>query len=441
MLPQLNFSYLHSERLGYGVHGIAQHKGLTNIGIDVYDGLADSQDLDLAEKRQGICKDILFLTLASHVNGWWEGQRSHLFTMWEAMEIPETFRETLHNFETILVPSQACLELFSRYHANVKYVPLGIDGERWHFQERNRDDIFFNFMIAGSGARKGNDLAHAAFLKVFGDRQLEVGRPIPRLIMKSPKNEKYEGNNVQVVGGYMPPEDEVALYASAHCYLQPSRGEGWGMQPLQALAQGIPTILTDAHGHVPFAKYGIPISATSSPATYMQIFGESGDWWEPNFDELCEAMLQVYENYDEHVARAATNSQTVIEEFTWEKSAEAIIEALGGRERLSETIELPSEKVWFQPDIRKYRVITLRDWKADIGGTTYFFAKGKTYYELADVKRVMFEAGVLDPICVVHDDGLSSLQLERLDSYSAQFDNCPTCGHKIGIEAEDAIRI
>jgi len=441
MTARLNFSYLHSEKIGYGVHGIATHKGLTNIGVDVYDGLADSADLELENKRAGICKDILFLTLASHVNGWWKGQRAHLFTMYESTEIPESFRETLHNFETVLVPSQACLEMFSRYHDNVKYVPLGVDGERWHYQKRNTDDVFFNFMIAGSGVRKGNDLAHKAFLKVFGNHKPSVDKPIPRLIMKSPKNEKYEGNNVQVVGGYMPPEDEVALYASAHCYLQPSRGEGWGMQPLQALAQGIPTILTNAHGHVPFAKYGITLSSELVPATYMDIFGNSGEWWEPNFDELCASISEVYENYDEHAARAATNSPLVINEFTWEKSAQAIVEALGGEERLSEPIELPTQKIWFQPDIRRYRVVTLRDWKADIGGTTYFFAKGKEYYELADVKRVMFEAGVLDPICATPDEGLSSKQLERLEEYSAKFDKCPTCGHKVGIEDDDAICI
>lgn len=441
MSLELNFSYLHSDRIGYGVHGIATHKALTNIGVDVYDGLAGSPDLEIDKKKANVCKDILFLTIASHVNGWWEGQRAHLFTMWESTRLPESMRETLESFQTILVPSQACVELFSQYHDNVKYVPLGVDSQRWHYQPRNTNDIFFNFLIAGSGYRKGNDLAHRAFLEVFGNRSQVIGRPIPRLIMKSPKNEQYEGNNVQVVGGYMPPEDEVALYASAHCYLQPSRGEGWGMQPLQALSQGIPTILTDAHGHSPFAKYGIPISAELAPTSYMDMFGESGDWWEPNFDELCEAMLKVYENYSLEVSRAKKNSRLVAEEFTWEKSAQAIVNAIG-QDNLKQRWSKPtSEMSWFEPDLKRFPVITLRDWKADIGGTTYLFIKGKTYYELADVKRIMFEAGLLDPVCINDADGLSAKQLERLSAYTAKNEKCPTCGHKVEQEVEDAVCI
>lgn len=440
MTMELNFSYLHSARIGYGYQGIETHKALTKLGVDVYDGLPGSGDLDIDKKRAKICKDVLFLTVPTHVKGWWEGQRPHIFTMYETNDLPEGMRDQLHNFETILTPSQACVDMFSKYHDNVKYVPLGVDGERWHFQERNKGDVFFNFLIAGSGYRKGNDLAHKAFLKVFGGRKFSGG-PIPRLLMKSPKSEQYEGENVEVFGGYMSPQDEVALYASAHCYLQPSRGEGWGMQPMQAMAQGLPTILSDAHGHVPFAEYGVPISCELSPAKYMSdFFGESGNWWEPNFDELCEAMVAVYENYDEHIARATVNSELVRTTFTWEKSAEAIIEALNGTKRFTERLEDVRE-VWVSPNQKRFKVITIRDWRTDIGGVVSYFAKGKTYYELADVKRVMFESGVLDPACISAEDGLSEQQLNRIEEYKRQHSCCPTCGQEVSQELEDAVCI
>ena len=41
-------------------------------------------------------------------------------------------------------------------------------------------------------------------------------------------------------------DQEVDLFAEAHCYLAPSKGEGWGLCPHQAIAQGCPTVLTDA---------------------------------------------------------------------------------------------------------------------------------------------------------------------------------------------------
>ena len=63
--------------------------------------------------------------------------------------------------------------------------------------------------------------------------------------------------------------EELDLYRSCHAYLQPSRGEGFGLQPLQALALGRPTILTNAHGHASFAHLGIPLDSTMQKAAYF----------------------------------------------------------------------------------------------------------------------------------------------------------------------------
>lgn len=436
---QLNFTYLHSNKIGYGVHGLATHRGLTNIGIDVYDAITGSGDNDIAGKRAGICKDALFLTIPTHVNGWWEGQRAHIFTMHEGTEVPESFRDNLDHFETLMVPSQACVEAFSNYHTNVKYVPLGVDSATWRYRRRNHEDMWFNFMISGMGNRKGLDLTHKAFLKVFRGRKTDG--PIPRLIMKIPKNvgeEKFYGENVTIINGYMSKADEVSLYETIHCYVQPSRGEGWGMQPLQAIAQGIPTILTNAHGHVPFAKYGYGLSATKVKTEYLAMYGRSGDWWEPNFDELCAHMEWVYDNYAEAERKAEINSASAIQEFTWENSALKIVEAIGGSAQLRERFEtLPTK--WVSPTgNRRFRLITNRNYRADIGGIVYMFLKGKEYWELADVKRVLFESGVLDPASLDDGAGLSEGQLALMNDYRADHQACPTCGR--GGE-DDPIRI
>jgi len=429
MTPQLNFQFLHSERIGYGAHGLATFAALQKIGVDVYDGLPGSGDLDIAEKRSKVCKDILFLTIPTHVNGWYEGQRAHLFTMWEADELPEAMRQSLHNFDTILTPSQDCVALYSKYHDNVHYVPLGVDGNRWHFQERNTKDHYFNFLVAGSGMRKGTDLVHRAFMELFGGKQTDG--PIPRLIMKNPKGENYGGRNVEVISGYLPAEDEVALYASAHCMVAPSRGEGWGMQPLQAMAQGCPTILTNAHGHSAFAKYARPIDATLVPAKYMTLFGDAGQWWEPDYEQLKEAMLSIYNNYASYAGYADMTSRLVRKEFTWEKSAQAIVDVLG-YDSLCERFLCPYIPTkWFTPEQKLFPVVTLRDWKADIGGVTHLLVKGQQYWKSADMKRVLFEAHVLDPACVSDGDGLTESQLERLGTYIADHSNCPTCGQHV----------
>lgn len=428
--PQMNFVYLHTEKIGYGNHGIETHKALTNIGVDVYDGLPGSGDEDLAKKRSKICRDVVYLTIPSHVSGWWEGQRKHLFTMWETDTLPESMRDSLHNFDTILTPSQECVKLYSKYHDNVKYVPLGVNSERWSYRKRRKPDTTFTYLVAGSGKRKGSDLVYRAFQELFPNGDPISDGPIPRLIFKNPKGENYSYPGVETIGGFMTADEETELYASANCYVQPSRGEGWGMQPLQAMCQGCPTILTNAHGHAPFAKYGVPISAAKTRADYMDLFGESGDWWEPNYDELKAHMLDVYQNYEIHESYAGAHAHMIAGEFTWEKSAQAIVDAIGGTDQLRgrwKPDEVPNEFV--TPERQLFRVIARKNHRADIGGTVRMLEQGKTYWLPADTKRVLFEINVLDPECLGDDEGLAPQQLERRGEYIANATRCPTCGH------------
>lgn len=433
--PQMNFVYLHTEKIGYGNHGIETHKALSNIGVDVYDGLPGSGDEDLDKKRSKICRDVVYLTIPSHVPGWWKGQRKHLFTMWETDTLPESLRDNLHCFDTILVPSQECVKLYSKYHDNVHYVPLGVNSERWKYRERRKPDVYFTFLVAGSGKRKGSDLVFQAFKELFPNGAPIGDGPIPRLMFKNPKGEDYNYPNVEVLSGFMSAEEETELYASVNCYVQPSRGEGWGMQPLQAMCQGCPTILTDAHGHVAFAKHGLPIGATKAKADYMNLFGEAGSWWEPDFDALKKWMLDVYESYDFHTHRAAMESRVVERIFTWERSALSIVNAIGGMDALRERWlpqDVPTE--WETPERQLFRVVPIKDWRADIGGTVRYLKQGETYWLPADTKRVLFEINVLDPSCLGDDEGLAPSQLERVSEYTANANRCPTCGHSEGDE-------
>jgi glycosyltransferase involved in cell wall biosynthesis len=452
MNPNLNLLYVHGGWLGYGRVGVKLALELDKMGVDVYDHLAGSEahysdgafvppqmqkewdsskpydgSIVKAGRKEGRSNIVCWISVPSHGTGWFKGQIPCVFTMWESVTLPEQFRESIHEFETVIVPSMQNVELFSQYHDNVKYVPLGIDPDDWHYQPRPEIRHEFRFLIGGSGSRKGGDLAVKAFKKLWPRGHHFGSGPIATLTHKSPKGEVHYGERIQTVGGYMSPEDEIALYASAHCYLQPSRGEGFGLQPLQAIAQGLPTILTNAHGHEGFAHLGIPLSWEACQSDYF-IFGDAGDWWEPNFDELCDLMLDVYENYEPHVERAKEASRVALTQWTWEVTAHKFLDALG-RERL----ELPytGNNEWYTVEAKKYKVICHQDHYCEIAGAQLQFLKGKEYWQSADIKRILFEAGKLDPSCIDGDAGLTPEQVERLGKYRAEHETCHQCGQSL----------
>jgi hypothetical protein len=261
------------------------------------------------------------------------------------------------------------------------------------------------------------------------------GRPTPKLVIKNRTIQgNIRGDRVRQVSGSIPTEDEIALYASAHCYVGMARGEGFGLMPLQAMAQGCPTILTDAHGHAEFAQYGIPVSTHMEKADYF-IYGDAGQWWEPDFDEVCEAMWDVYVNYDGHRGRAAHNAPIVGEQFSWTRCAESVLGVLG--DRVHEPDFVPTLP-WHEPEVEKYLIISNKDCTYQINGISYRFLPGKRYFDRADIKRLMFENGNLDPVCIDLDEtGLLPEQLERLDDYRADHSRCPTCHQRLNTNIVD----
>jgi glycosyltransferase involved in cell wall biosynthesis len=455
---ELTLLHVQSGAIGYGRLGVELHKALEAKGVDVYDGLEfppeirakmSEGDLLVADgRRTKKTNAVGWVSVPTHARGWHEGQWPFVFTMWEATWLPESFRDSLHNFPMIVVPSMHNVELFGEYHDNVRYCPLGIDPDKWAFTER-RSGPTFDVLVGGSGGRKGLDVAITAFAKAFPEGSWGDG-PVPRLILKSPKANLGlpddlrndlpfpSSDRLTIISGRLPPEDEVVLYQTAHVYLQPSRGEGFGLQPLQAIAQGLPTVLTDAHGHEAFAHLGWPVGHDLVKAGYF-IYGDHPDmkWWEPKVDDIVDHLRAIYDDYEGAKAIAARASDEARREFTWERTADHFLDALDG----AHLAEPKMTGGWFVPETKLYHVRVNRPWAADIAGVHYRFDEGKDYYELSDIKRILFEGGILDPVCLerthISDDqvfdgnGLTEDQAEQVGAYRASKAFCRACQQQI----------
>lgn len=432
---RLGLAYTHNAKIGYGRMGSKLHQALTRAGVEVFDDIDEPAEAYGSEEsyryarsymgdgqHRGVARDVCHVTFPSHVRGQYEGQRLHAFSMYETSRLPEEFRDRFDAFETMIVPSEQNVELFSPYHDNVHLVPLGVDPADWHFTPRVDPRPVFRFLCGGTGARKGTDLAFKAFQTVFP--HWEEMDPVPEMVFKNPRGENLHAPWSRMVTGFLDDDEERALYARCHVYVQPSRGEGFGLQPLQAIAQGMPTILTDAHGHAGFAHLGIGIPATHVPAGQF-IHGHSGDWWEPDFEALCEAMHDTYHNYDAHAVHARASAETVTRDWTWDHTAHGLLHALPAL-----TDDLVTSRVWQPVDRRLFRVVVNDENRFELNGVHYRMLPGVDYYEPADVKRMLFEANRLAVSCL-DDPGLSESQVARIDAYKAEHSYCPTCRQRL----------
>jgi glycosyltransferase involved in cell wall biosynthesis len=444
---------VHGENIGYARAGskLAEELGKRDITVWDDDGfyeesllpqsqmLLRGRDTDGHTAPPSPTNTLCYVSVPTHMTGYWDTQYKSIITMWEAKAMPESFRENFHDFDMIIVPSKQNLELFSQFHDNVQLMYLGVDPEQWHYRPVTSPGVEFRFLISGRGSRKGNDIAFEAFRRVFPRGNPLHGGPVPKLIMKAYRPEgKYYAPGVEPLAGKLTPEEELELYEDIHCYVQPSRGEGFGLQPLQAIAMGRPTILTNAHGHESFANLGIPISAGSSKADYF-IYGDAGEWWEPNIDEVCEAMYDVYTNYEPHAFRAMQNSYEAVKKFNWKNTADRFVELLGDQMAAPYTgrgVRVRSTEK------RLYKITVNQAYDGEVTGRSLHFEPGKVYYDFADVKRIFFDVGILSQECLEEiDHGLAPEQVRQLDVYKAHEAYCRTCGQMLnsGVKKSDLI--
>lgn len=311
-----------------------------------------------------------------HIGDYVPDQDQVCYTMFEATRLPETYLEHIDNYSLVLVPNEYNQEQYAAEHPNVKVLPIGVDGEVWYPVERPEVQGWMRFLFIGHGNRKGEDLIDKAFDFAFPD-PFKMD-PIPAL------------HNFKA-GGKLTDIEMAQAYWGCHVSVQPSRGEGWNLLAYQALATGMPCILTDIPGHS-WAKDGgctlVDTTSAESPIGGMNGTGYAwtGEWWEPDMDSLVGAFRHVYQNYAECVVASQNRAQQIAATGTWDSLVPAFLRHLKGLR--SEAVEGEPTA----PETRKFVVDLNAHVDADIGGQRWSVGPGLAEVN-ADVKRVLMRAG------------------------------------------------
>jgi glycosyltransferase involved in cell wall biosynthesis len=341
---------------------------------------------DALSTKVELCDDaerVVFALRPNLIKGWTTGQNPALLTMWETNWLPPQFSEYLHLFDTVIVPSMHNWELFSQFHDNVRVIPLGVDRDIWYPKARP-DNKKFKILCGGSEwYRKGLDVVLKVFLEMnLPDAELHIKIVPPYL--SAPDNLDYP--NVVVHNKWMTVEAEADLVRSADCFISVSRGEGFGLMPLQAISAGVPTILSDAHGHREFSDLATHRIPTRSVPTNEGVWQNMGDWDEPEFDAIFSAIKDLYDNRDRYRQQAETYAGETAA-FNWNTAADQLLQVV------KPTSNRVSGK-WkaLEPECE---IEVIKRVQADIGGHRVELMPGKKHRVVLNVRDVLKAAGLL----------------------------------------------
>jgi len=129
----------------------------------------------------------------------------------------------------------------------------------------------------------------------------------------------------------MDEESVPSFYRSFDCFVLPTRGEGFGLPFIEAMACGIPSIGPNWGGNIDFmnSDNSLLIGGTMQPIAHhdflrLQPQYTNQNWFDINESELSQTMRWVYDNEDKAKKLGSVGAKDVSEKWTWNHTADKI---------------------------------------------------------------------------------------------------------------------
>lgn len=250
----------------------------------------------------------------------------------ETTRVPASWVPRVNKMDALMVPCEQNIKMFqdSGVTIPIHLIHWGIDSKK--FYPLPRDNKVFTFGHMGSlSLRKGTDILVSAFSKAFPN-----GENVKLICKTSQTHYPFlsKDKRIEVNCGAVSHDELLRdFFQKIDCFVFPTRGEGVGMPPMEAMATGIPAIVTDWSGPVDYMtdeigwklKYSMTPAKDFTDSVYKE---DCGFWAEPDEQHLIELLRYAYEHQEETKQKGQNAAKEMVEKWKWEDRVGEFHEAL-----------------------------------------------------------------------------------------------------------------
>lgn len=243
----------------------------------------------------------------------WSGPYRIAYLPWESTEFRPGWVDALNEVDEVWTPSPVIGQWMvdAGVKKDVRIYQHGVD-DVWTPKKRTWDSGRFKVLHHGAEAlRKGGNDTIQAFQSTLWDEPAT-------LVMKMQLQQfnVHDTQHIEIKGKKIPLDSLIELYHDCHIMSYPSYGEGFGLAPLQAMATGMPVLVTK--GWAPY-EYLLPeeMLIDSHLITSPWQHHHPGKVFQPHQDDLQDKMRGLYDNRDKWFEYSFELANRVHEDYNW----------------------------------------------------------------------------------------------------------------------------
>lgn len=292
-------------------------------------------------------------------------------TQFETDHVPEFHVRQANRVDHLILTSHFQPEVWRRSGLRrdmpVSVLTSGIDTDFFEFRERSKDGPFRVLMLGALTARKDPITAVKAF------QEASAGDDSWRLTIKTRRaagleillrslgfefrtEEQEDGREVHHIPYPMrafapvdprielwlcddPPERVRQRYWEHNCLLWPSKGEGVGLPPLEAMSTGMDVVMSNNSGMADYAfpEHCWPVGTSHmEPADipggfsrhYVESYGSVGSWWVPSYGDLVKQLRRCHAAWVRGRGKGPQAAAWVRRHHTLEHQARSVLQVV-----------------------------------------------------------------------------------------------------------------